>query len=64
MGLDIGVDHDGAPWLIEVNTRDQRYTFFNAGMHETFRQLYQNPLAFCAFLAKSLASGVPWRGGE
>lgn len=61
LGLDIGIDQDGMPWLLEVNTRDQRYTFFNAGMHETFRELYRNPLAFCSFVAGALAKGESWR---
>lgn len=51
LGLDIGVDSDGYPWLIEVNTRDQRITFEKAGMDETFRKLYRNPILYCAALA-------------
>lgn len=50
LGLDIGVDRDGKPWLIEVNTRDQRYTFHEAGLHDAFRRLYTNPLLYCARL--------------
>jgi len=57
LGLDIGVDQEGSPWLFEVNTRDQRYTFFNAGMLETFRELYRNPIAFCARLSRELTAG-------
>ncbi len=51
LGLDIGVDQEGKAWLIEVNTRDQRITFFEAGLHDEFRTLYKNPLAYCAHLA-------------
>lgn len=61
LGLDMGVDADGKPWLIEVNTRDQRYTFHEAGMEEEFRSLYRNPLAFCALLAQTVEAGTPWR---
>jgi len=57
LGLDIGIDRSGKPWLFEVNTRDQRYTFYNAGMHDTFRALYRNPVAFCARLSRELAGG-------
>lgn len=54
LGLDIGVDRDGKPWLIEVNTRDQRYTFHEAGLHDAFRALYRNPLLYCARLLGEL----------
>lgn len=50
LGLDIGVDTSGKPWLIEVNTRDQRITFLQAGMLSELRTLYLNPLAYCAYL--------------
>lgn len=60
LGLDIGVDRDGNPWLIEVNTRDQRYTFREAGMTHAFRALYRNPLAYCAHLNEILSSGKSW----
>lgn len=54
LGLDIGVDVDGKPWLIEVNTRDQRITFHQAGLHEVFRQVYANPILYCAYLSQLL----------
>ena len=53
LGLDVGVDRSGHPWLFEVNTRDQRITFLEAGMHDAFRTLYRNPLAYCALVATS-----------
>lgn len=49
LGLDVGVDDRGKPWLIEVNTRDQRITFLEAGMHDAFRAVYEHPVAFCAY---------------
>lgn len=52
LGLDIGVDTDGKPWLIEVNTRDQRITFSQAGLHDAHKTLYRNPLLYCARLIK------------
>ncbi len=56
LGLDIGIDAAGKPWLIEVNSRDQRITFHEAGMHEAFRTLYKNPLAYCVYLIKTRRS--------
>lgn len=49
LGLDIGVDERGKPWLIEVNTRDQRITFLQAGMQEAFHAVYEHPVAYCAY---------------
>lgn len=56
LGLDVGVDREGTPWLFEVNTRDQRYTFERAGLHKAFMELYRNPIAYCAALSQSVAS--------
>lgn len=54
LGLDIGVDRSGHPWLFEVNTRDQRITFARAGLDDAFRTLYRNPLIYCALLNSQL----------
>lgn len=54
LGLDVGVDVHGKAWLIEVNARDQRITFAEAGLKEAFKALYRNPIAYCAALAQTL----------
>lgn len=50
LGMDMGIDQSGHPFLIEVNVRDQRYSFFKAGEKEMFKQTYRRPLEY----AKSL----------
>ncbi|NLN18633.1 MAG: hypothetical protein GX162_05055 [Firmicutes bacterium] len=53
LGLDVGVDSEGKPWLFEVNTRDQRITFLQAGMNRELREIYTNPLLYCASLGQN-----------
>lgn len=52
LGMDMGVDQQGNPYLIEVNVRDQRYSFYKAGELEMFKDTYRRPLEY----AKSLFS--------
>ncbi|MET3288593.1 UNVERIFIED_CONTAM: ribosomal protein L24E [Brevibacillus sp. OAP136] len=46
LGMDMGVDLHGNPYLIEVNVRDQRYSFFKAGELEMFKRTYHTPMAY------------------
>lgn len=46
LGMDMGVDLQGNPYLIEVNVRDQRYSFYKAGELEMFKRTYQTPMAY------------------
>lgn len=50
VGLDIGVDQHGKPYFIEMNGRDQRYSFKEGNMHETWYQTYENPLGYAKYL--------------
>ncbi|NOU93309.1 hypothetical protein GC093_08775 [Paenibacillus sp. LMG 31456] len=50
IGLDMGIDHKGAVKFIEMNGRDQRYSFKKAGMHSTFYNTYLTPLQYGSFL--------------
>lgn len=46
LGMDMGIDESGNPYLIEVNVRDQRYSFFEAGELELFQRTYRHPLEY------------------
>lgn len=46
LGLDIGVDAEGKPWLFEVNFRDLRWSLRAAGQTAVFESLYANPMAY------------------
>jgi|SRR5690625_1712052 len=52
IGLDIGIEPSGKPYLIEVNRRDLRITFLQSGDHDILEQLYENPMAYGAYLLR------------
>lgn len=53
VGLDIGIDDMGKPYLIEMNGRDQRYGFKKAGMAQAFQKTYENPVSYGYFMLRS-----------
>ncbi|WP_126426562.1 YheC/YheD family protein [Brevibacillus marinus] len=53
VGLDVGIDDSGMPYFIELNVRDQRYSFLLAGEEDVFRNTYRLPLEY----AKCLLEG-------
>lgn len=53
IGLDIGLDKTGRPFLIEVNRRDLRIILNEAGEDAVYAELYRNPLAYAGHLAQA-----------
>lgn len=49
IGLDIGVDRQGKPYFIEMNGRDQRYSFGKGNMSETWYKTYETPLKYAKY---------------
>lgn len=52
VGFDIGVNRKGKPFFIEMNGKDQRYSFKEAGMARTWFRTYENPIAYGKYLLK------------
>lgn len=50
LGLDIGLDSAGQPYLIEVNRRDLRITFQQSGQLKAWAKTYHNPIAYAGHL--------------
>lgn len=50
VGLDIGVDQHGKPYFIELNCRDQRYSFRQAKMKKTYYRTYETPMQYAKYL--------------
>jgi glutathione synthase/RimK-type ligase-like ATP-grasp enzyme len=46
IGFDIGLTSGGQPVFIEMNLRDLRYSFREAGMMDEWRQTYMNPMGY------------------
>jgi glutathione synthase/RimK-type ligase-like ATP-grasp enzyme len=56
LGLDMGVDRNGRVKFIEMNGRDQRYSFRKAGMNAEFFRTYRTPMEYAKrLLARSHA---------
>lgn len=54
-GLDIGVDQQGRPHIIEVNRRDLRVLLERSGQSDANAALYKNPIAYGRYLLESEA---------
>ena len=54
LGLDMGVDKDGRPWLIEANIRPLRYTVEGVG---DWAEAYHAPIGYASYLLREDAAG-------
>ena len=52
LGLDIAVDRNGHPWLLEVNPKPAREIFRKTGQMNTYRTAIRRPLEFARWLSK------------
>ncbi|CAM3749675.1 YheC/YheD family protein [Alicyclobacillus pomorum] len=52
IGIDFGLDRDGAIWLIECNAKSAKVSIRKAYGTETLRKTYLNPLQYAKILAR------------
>lgn len=50
LGLDLGIDRNGHPWLIEVNSKPRKTTETDYS-HSIMKNAFKRPLEYAAFLA-------------
>jgi YheC/D like ATP-grasp len=58
LGMDMGIDGKGNPYLIEINIRDQRYSFYSAGEMAMFKQTYRHPLEYASSLMRGMVPSI------
>lgn len=53
LGLDFGVDRQGRVWVLEVNSKPGRSSFFRIGDPESARKSLENPIFYARYLLLS-----------
>ncbi|SFW99044.1 Glycosyltransferase involved in cell wall bisynthesis [Thermoactinomyces sp. DSM 45891] len=54
LGFDIAIDVDEKIWIIEVNGRDLRITFYQAQDFDSWHKTIQRPMQYAGYLAKQM----------
>ncbi|USG68027.1 YheC/YheD family protein [Brevibacillus ruminantium] len=58
LGMDMGIDDKGKPYLIEINVRDQRYSFYKAKEMTMFKRTYRHPMEYARSLLKGMVPTI------
>ncbi|GJM71157.1 hypothetical protein HMSSN036_33730 [Paenibacillus macerans] len=53
LGLDFGVDREGRVWILEVNSKPGRTSFFRIGDPISARKSIENPISYARYLLLS-----------
>lgn len=54
LGFDIAIDVDEKIWIIEVNGRDLRITFYQAQDFDSWHKTIQSPMQYAGYLARKM----------
>ncbi|WP_238403190.1 YheC/YheD family protein [Paenibacillus mesophilus] len=58
LGIDIAIDPDGHPWLLELNPKPAREVFSRIGEKETYEKAISRPVEYALWLYKQHKSGT------
>lgn len=53
LGIDFGVDRQGRIWILEVNSKPGRSSFFRIGDYKSARKSIENPIGYARYLLLS-----------
>jgi glutathione synthase/RimK-type ligase-like ATP-grasp enzyme len=57
LGLDVGIDEQGHPWIIEINSKPSRKVFEEMGQKDKSLQAVQRPLQYALYLVGKQGDG-------
>jgi hypothetical protein len=50
LALDLAIDREGHPWILEVNPKPAREVFAQAGEHDIYHQAIVKPIEYAQFV--------------